>query len=254
MSIRVSLYVHWGDYLDDQSCHSRAPMSAASSKRRRLTDDEVRMIYEADLSKYGGRSQVARKFGVTNSAVSKIRRRLIRGRVTEGLTRGRDAVQALPLGERFQHYVSVAADDECWVWRGTVGRDGYGRISHQSKPLLTHRVAYEMHYKKSPAGMLVCHKCDNPPCCNPHHLFLGTAQDNRQDCVSKGRHARGTCSKLTEDDVTAIYTADTAAWGAASLLSKKYNVSQVTICQIRTSRIWVHLTKNLVKGPSYERR
>lgn len=76
----------------------------------------------------------------------------------------------------------------CWVWAGSKFNNGYGKININQKSYLTHRVAYRLYYKeKIPKKTLVCHTCDNPPCCNPHHLFLGTHQDNVDDMLIKNR-------------------------------------------------------------------
>jgi hypothetical protein len=74
----------------------------------------------------------------------------------------------------------------CWEWRGSK-RNGYGCITVDGKTQAAHRVVYELLVEPIPEGMFVCHKCDNPPCCNPAHLFLGTAKDNCHDMIDKGR-------------------------------------------------------------------
>lgn len=84
----------------------------------------------------------------------------------------------------------MTAIDECWVWRGTVRSDGYGTKKIKQKQSLTHRLAWEWANGPIPAGMFVCHRCDNPPCCNPQHLYLGTHIDNMADMVAKRRHWR----------------------------------------------------------------
>lgn len=74
----------------------------------------------------------------------------------------------------------------CWEWRGT--RPGeYGTVRIDGRGVLAHRLVYETAVEPIPEGMMVCHHCDNPPCCNPTHLFLGTAHDNIRDMMSKGR-------------------------------------------------------------------
>lgn len=75
----------------------------------------------------------------------------------------------------------------CWLWVGYKVAGGYGQIKGKK----SHRPAYQYTNGSIPDGMFVCHKCDNPPCCNPDHLFLGTAQDNMTDKVVKNRQARG---------------------------------------------------------------
>ncbi len=76
---------------------------------------------------------------------------------------------------------------ECWVWTGNDNGVGYGTVSWHGQITYVHRIAYEHAIGPIPAGMLVCHTCDNPPCCNPAHLFLGTKRDNGLDMGRKGR-------------------------------------------------------------------
>ena len=99
----------------------------------------------------------------------------------------------------------------CWSWMGSRLPGGYGRLNRGGgrANLYAHRFAYEQEFGSVPAGYDVCHHCDTPPCCNPAHLFVGSASDNVRDAVSKGRcnprkgesHPR---AKLTLRDVRSI--------------------------------------------------
>jgi len=79
----------------------------------------------------------------------------------------------------------------CWEWTGS-NSGGYGHVCVRGQTTQVHRLVWEWcNNKKIPSGMCVLHKCDNPSCVSPHHLFLGTRGDNIQDCVRKGRHCGG---------------------------------------------------------------
>lgn len=78
----------------------------------------------------------------------------------------------------------------CWIWTGGCFSNGYGRIKFLNKSLKTHRISWTLENGAIPDGMVICHKCDNPPCCNPSHLFAGTQVDNVADRTSKRREAR----------------------------------------------------------------
>lgn len=110
-----------------------------------------------------------------------------------------------PINEKLIYKI---AKNGCWIFQNALSRQGYGRIRIGNKNINAHRVSYEYHVGNIPMGMYVCHKCDNPPCINPKHLFLGTALDNNRDAIKKKRNA-GCClpgtknikAKLTEKQV-----------------------------------------------------
>lgn len=83
----------------------------------------------------------------------------------------------------------------CLEWSGVTNRRGYGRLQVQGRMVLTHRLAWELANGSIPEGMNVLHRCDNPPCCDPEHLFLGTQKDNVADMIAKGRKVHGQRAK-----------------------------------------------------------
>jgi hypothetical protein len=97
---------------------------------------------------------------------------------------------ASPVETRFWNRV-IETPSGCWEWQGTRNEHGYGGVSVEGKWRKAHQVAWELTHGERPPGVGVLHTCDNPPCVNPAHLFLGTQAENVQDMIAKGRAARG---------------------------------------------------------------
>ena len=132
----------------------------------------------------------------------------------------------------------------CWIWNGSKTKDGYGYFFMEGKPGYAHRASYKL-FCGPIENLWVLHRCDNPSCVNPEHLFLGTAKDNVQDMLSKDRdnYAKGRhhCNaKLTEDDVLEIRNA-VEYRGINKDLAEKYNVHVSTISGIRCNATWRQL-------------
>lgn len=90
--------------------------------------------------------------------------------------------------ERFWSKVNVTDPDKCWEWTAGRNENGYGTLNWQRRKMeKAHRVSWIVAHGDIPKGLEICHSCDNPPCCNPSHLFLGTHNDNIQDMIAKGR-------------------------------------------------------------------
>lgn len=83
----------------------------------------------------------------------------------------------------------------CWEWTSFTDRHGYGRFTFEKRLLLAHRASWMFHNGSIPAGLCVLHRCDNPLCVKPEHLFLGTIADNNRDAMQKGRLRRAVCKR-----------------------------------------------------------
>ena len=133
----------------------------------------------------------------------------------------------------------------CWEWTGTYFFNGYARAGlykRKGRKFSQHanRMSYEIFKGNIPKSMLVCHRCDNPKCVNPEHLFLGTTKDNMRDMVEKGRSLygeRSINSKLTEKKVLKIRESKKSK----EFLAEKYKVSVWTIRDVLIRRTWKHI-------------
>lgn len=106
-------------------------------------------------------------------------------------TRDKNGILLKPWQDRFWHYVNKAPHPkQCWIWTGRTNKKGYGTIGVKGRSYFTHRLSYELHYGLLLPGIQICHRCDNPPCVRPDHLFAGTAWDNAQDAYLKGSYAK----------------------------------------------------------------
>lgn len=95
-----------------------------------------------------------------------------------------------PLGDRFWEKVLVIDDeDSCWEWQASLNSQGYGQLFYNQRPIGAHRLSYFLTFGKYSSELEVCHRCDNPRCVRPSHLFLGTHKDNMRDCNQKGHHS-----------------------------------------------------------------
>ena len=141
---------------------------------------------------------------------------------------------------RFWNRVLIKRSSTCWPFQGAINKGGYGKSSIDGRKTSAHRVAYEIAIGIIPQGNIVCHTCDNPLCCNPNHLFLGTHKTNAEDRNRKGRQASGSSNgktKLTVDEVKEIKSRLQNGESAMNI-SKSYNVHNYTIGNIKRGITW----------------
>lgn len=133
--------------------------------------------------------------------------------------------------------------DTCWLWTGaTQKKFGYGLILHQGRCILAHRLSWEAHNGPITNGLHVCHHCDNPPCVNPAHLFLGTCLDNMRDRDAKGRgyDRRGTKNgraKLTPERVVELRHRFAAGEKRRNLMNE-FGIGQTQLRRIANGVHW----------------
>lgn len=135
------------------------------------------------------------------------------------------------------------APSGCREWSGRRNSKGYGRLFVDGRRWLAHRHAWVLANGPIPDGMFVLHRCDNPPCCEPSHLFLGTLADNNADRDRKGHHVslsgeRHGMSKLTGPDASEIRRLYAEGPASQYALAERFGVSQATISRVVRGVIW----------------
>jgi uncharacterized protein (DUF433 family) len=146
--------------------------------------------------------------------------------------------------KRFWDKVAKAGEDECWEWNGIRNDREYGLFYDNGRYRRAHRISYRLSFGPIPEGMTyVCHKCDNPSCVNPSHLFLGTPQDNMDDKIRKGRHHHGSTfsgSILSEVDVESIRRRRKSGESYPSI-AKDYPVTTGVVRDAAVGKGWTHV-------------
>jgi len=147
--------------------------------------------------------------------------------------------------ELWQSYrvVQRSFETPCWEWTKSCVPNGYGCISYLGKKRHVHRFAWESLNGPIPSGLQVCHKCDNPPCFRPDHLFLGTAADNIRDAILKGRFTLHFVKrKLTPENVEEIRKSFAMGAETQHQLGRRFGVSQENIWHIVHRNTWKHVS------------
>ena len=150
--------------------------------------------------------------------------------------------------KRFWKKVNFFGENGCWEWIACVDTNGFGMIFIDGGPRAAHRISWEVFNGEIPKGysyhgLCVCHKCDNPRCVNPDHLFLGTHTDNMKDMVKKGRSAnhdgeKNGRSKLTRENVLKIRELHATGNYTYKNLASIYGVDYSTIRNIVVKVLW----------------
>lgn len=146
--------------------------------------------------------------------------------------------------DRVWRLVDRRGVDECWPWLGPVTEKGYGRVEIDGKNMRAHRVVYQLATGEAPGDRMVCHSCDNPPCCNPNHLWLGDALANVRDMIRKGRKRNppqdfdnNNRARLTWNCLIEVQRA-IAAGETNVAIARRHGVHHSTISLIRRGRTW----------------
>jgi hypothetical protein len=147
--------------------------------------------------------------------------------MTKKINRPRKQRVKLPIQDRFWRHVNKT--ESCWIWTAACRHHGYGAFN-DSPEIIAHRMAWHLTYGAVPDGMMVLHKCDVRRCVRPDHLFLGTAKDNTQDCISKGRFPKPN-AKLSPETVRLIRSKYLSGLKQFELC-KEFSQSNENICRI----------------------
>lgn len=147
--------------------------------------------------------------------------------------------------DNLRDHVVIDEKTGCWLWRARKAITTYGFKRHNGKNISATRLVYRLvHGDQSlPDNLFVLHRCDNPPCVNPDHLFVGTQLDNIRDCISKGRNVCGAKtwnSKLTNEQVREMRQLHSRGFSGRSL-SRRYGINDSAVSAIVHGRKWKHV-------------
>ena len=157
----------------------------------------------------------------------------------------------MDIGKFWEHVDKSAGPDACWLWTAAKSHNGYGRFAlpgkngRKGRKVQAHRLAWTVTNGAIPDGLEACHRCDNPACVNPAHLFIATHLENVRDCINKGRinrpigEANPRC-RLTAEDAKAI-RAMSASGVTQAAISRLYGVTAANVSVIVSRKSWKHV-------------
>jgi transposase-like protein len=213
---------------------------------RKITREQIRQAVE-EYQTGQSIAQLGKKYGLSFKNMRK-------WLMTENISFRPAHAPYQPIEPRFWKFVEKT--DTCWIWTGAKDSSGYGYICCNGKNTKAAQVSWQIHIGPLPKGLWILHKCDNPPCVKPDHLFLGTSKDNVQDMVNKGRNrslidlneparfARGERhghAKLTDTLVREMRALRANNHLTYASIAKKYGVSFTTAYQAVNKQNWKHI-------------
>jgi hypothetical protein len=209
--------------------------------------DVIREMYSRMPS-----SKIAAELGVGKTTIKRRLKALGISRATGGVAKGTPG--ALSVMESFESFFDKGNPDECWPWNGGRYPQGYGSFGYsgydgkKSRNARAHRMSYELYKGSIPDGMEVCHSCDNPPCVNPNHLWLGTRQQNAIDASQKGRlpgnglfGEKQSRAILTEAIVLSLRSRHANGGITFTKLAREFGVTPVAIRSAVIGKTWSHI-------------
>jgi hypothetical protein len=140
----------------------------------------------------------------------------------------------------WSHIMTTDSDEDCWLWVGSQNPAGYGRIWVNGKLIMAHRLSFLIANTVIPNDHVIRHRCDNPACCNPHHLISGTQGDNNRDKAERGRAPRGSehhRAKITEEWVKVIRLDERDN----GIIGAEHGIDRSVVCKIKNRKIWSHV-------------
>jgi len=203
----------------------------------KINDNDAIEIHR--LMESGARTaDVAEKYNISTTLV-----RMIctgKGRPHLGLS----FLGHIPAHKRFDEYIHVNQETGCHEWLGVKNNKGYGMLGYEGKRKLSHRLAWERIHGKIPEGLCCLHKCDNPACNNPDHLFLGTHYQNMMDRDAKNRGSLGSRNSMAKvnDDIVREIDSLLRSGMRVFHVAEKVGVNQDIVHNILRGKTWTHIT------------